>query len=124
VTIAAWLAGLLSLDAITSDGNLQGWLAIAWTVVFGAVVARWWLLAVPWLLAGGLLAYAELAPPNHCISCEDDTPFVGLVFIGAFEAYVADMALLVGLALQWLLRRVWRLAIAPPPAQGRAAPRR
>jgi hypothetical protein len=123
VAVAAWMAGLFALDSITGDGNLQGLLAVAWTVVLGTVVGRWWLLAVPWLTACGLLAYGELTA-CHCTSVEDETPFFGLVLIGAGEAYVADMAILAGLALRWLLRRAWRLTIEPLRARRRAAGRR
>jgi hypothetical protein len=117
--VAAWLAGLFALDSITGDGNLQGLLAVGWTVVLGVIVGRWWLLAAPWLVLLCLLAYAELAPPSRCIDCEDETPFLGLVLIGALEAYVADMAILFGLAVRAMV-----VAIAPPRARRRAAARR
>jgi hypothetical protein len=103
VAIAAWLAGLFSLDAITSDGNLEGWLAAAWSILLGAVVGRWWILVVPWLAAAGLLTYTELAPACHCTSTEDEIPFIGLVLIGAAAAFLADMAIGIGLALRCVL---------------------
>jgi hypothetical protein len=117
---AAWIAAEFTLDAITGDGNLQALLGVAFAVVFGFLIGRWWALAVPVIAAFGLVVFWLVKPSADCAGCENDVSFFGVLIISVLYVLLADVGIYLGVGVRQLLRAA-RSSNGPDGPRGRTA---
>jgi hypothetical protein len=98
IAIAGWAGGLIALTTWSNtDGAIA--VAVASTIFVGAVVGRWWLLLLPAPPALVLMAGAR---GDYEWSRGDWILFIALTTLAI------ELLLAVGLALNWVVRRLGR----------------
>jgi hypothetical protein len=105
--LAAWLAavaGLVVLDSGSDDANWYVVVGAPLTVLVGAVINRWWVTFVPFLVAFAVAAWIVVGGAT-CTECTDGEG-LGLwitILVGLF-AFPASGALAIGVILRGLIR--------------------
>jgi Na+/H+-dicarboxylate symporter len=103
--IAAWLGALLGASQLDQDGGM--WyvgLGVPLTMLVGAVLGRWWVPVVPWVVTAVWLTAAYVSDPS-CSDCADPDDLGG-VFIIMLVLFTipATVALAIGVAARRLTR--------------------
>jgi hypothetical protein len=94
--VAAYFGAVFSLDAVTGDGNLQGWLGLGYSFLLGVLVGRRWALGVPVAGAIGVGIYAAITRDADCATCEDDVSVGGAIFILVLLVCLAEIGIAAG----------------------------
>lgn len=97
IVLGGWGYALLRLGSNSDDINEQAPLAVAVSLVAGFVIGRWWVLAVPVVIAVGLAVYSEF---DTCEDCSLELGLDYVILILAICVGVVTLGLAIGVALR------------------------
>ena len=104
VVMALWIGSLYTIDPLTDNVDLQGALFALFTVAAGVLANRWWVLLIPFLLAGLLASDST----NPCEECRDELEWQGSLFLGIMLAALTAVLLALGVGARRLARLLRR----------------
>jgi hypothetical protein len=104
VVIIAWLAGLIALFAIDHSGKTYAIAGGLLTILVGALLNSWWIVAAPVVVAAAIVLAAAIAGQD-CSDCSEEGFTVAVVswITLLLFALPATVALAAGIATRRLM---------------------